>query len=83
MTELESNKDLEELAINTIRGLSMDAPHAANSGHQGTAMALAPIAHVLFTRILRYSAQHQSVPLEEFALHIKVDVRELSAVKLF
>ena len=58
MTELESNKDLEELAINTIRGLSMDAPHAANSGHQGTAMALAPLAHVLFTRILRYSAQH-------------------------
>tara|TARA_S200000501_G_scaffold378837_1_gene444071 strand:+ start:6966 stop:8795 length:1830 start_codon:yes stop_codon:yes gene_type:complete len=36
----------------------MDAPHAAKSGHQGTAMALAPLAHVLFTRILRYSAQH-------------------------
>ena len=35
----------------------MDAPHAAKSGHQGTAMALAPLAHVLFTRILRYSAQ--------------------------
>ena len=36
----------------------MDAPHAAASGHQGTAMALAPLAHVLFTRVLRYSAKH-------------------------
>ncbi len=48
--------DLESLAINVIRGLSMDAPHAASSGHQGTAMALAPLAHVLFTRVLRYDA---------------------------
>ena len=36
----------------------MDAPHRAKSGHQGTAMALAPLAHVLFSRVLRYSAQH-------------------------
>src|ERR1700709_1375594 len=35
----------------------MDAPLAAKSGHQGTAMALAPLAHVLFTRILRYDPQ--------------------------
>src|ERR1700733_10621776 len=34
----------------------MDAPLAANSGHQGTAMALAPLAHVLFTRIMDYDA---------------------------
>ena len=46
--------DLEQLGINVIRGLAMDAPRAANSGHPGTAMALAPLAHVLFTRILRY-----------------------------
>ncbi len=32
----------------------MDAPLAANSGHQGTAMALAPLAHVLFSRIMKY-----------------------------
>ena len=32
----------------------MDAPAAANSGHQGTAMALAPLAHVLFSRVMRY-----------------------------
>ena len=45
---------LEERAINTVRGLAIDAPHAARSGHQGTAMALAPLAHVLWTRIMRY-----------------------------
>src|SRR6516164_2465707 len=52
--------DLEQLAINVIRGLAMDAPQAANSGHPGTAMALAPLAHVLWTRIMRYdpSAPH-------------------------
>ena len=46
--------DLDQLGINVIRGLAMDAPRAANSGHPGTAMALAPLAHVLFTRILRH-----------------------------
>ena len=46
--------DLEMRAINTVRGLAMDMPQAANSGHQGTAMALAPLAHVLWTRIMRY-----------------------------
>jgi transketolase len=46
--------DLEQLAINVIRGLAMDAPRAADSGHPGTAMALAPLAHVLFTRIMRH-----------------------------
>ncbi len=40
----------------------MDAPNAARSGHQGTAMALAPLAHVLFTRILKYDAQDPEWP---------------------
>lgn len=48
--------DFDARAINTIRGLAMDAPHAARSGHQGTAMSLAPLAHVLFSRIMRYDA---------------------------
>ena len=43
-----------ELGINVIRGLAMDAPEKANSGHSGTAMALAPLAHVLWTRIMRH-----------------------------
>jgi transketolase len=55
-----SDRDLEELGINVIRGLAMDAPQKANSGHPGTAMALAPLAHVLWTRVMRHdpSAAH-------------------------
>jgi transketolase len=45
---------LEELAINTIRTLSMDAVQAANSGHPGTPMALAPLAYCLWQRYLRF-----------------------------
>jgi transketolase len=48
--------ELEQRAINVIRGLAMDAPHRARSGHQGTAMALAPLAHVLWTRVMNYDA---------------------------
>ncbi|MCP4223936.1 MAG: transketolase, partial [Actinomycetia bacterium] len=40
----------------------MDGPHRARSGHQGTAMALAPLAHVLFTRVLRYDAAEPQWP---------------------
>ena len=44
----------ELLAINTIRTLSMDAVQAADSGHPGTPMALAPVAYVLCNEFLRY-----------------------------
>jgi transketolase len=54
--------ELEEQAINVIRGLSMDGPQAANSGHPGTAMALAPLAHVLWTRIMDYDAEAPDWP---------------------
>ena len=53
---------LEQRGISVIRGLAMDAPHAARSGHQGTAMALAPLAHVLWTRIMRYDPQRPDWP---------------------
>ncbi len=46
--------ELEQLGINVVRGLAMDAPQKADSGHPGTAMALAPLGHVLFTRIMRH-----------------------------
>src|ERR1700741_3515180 len=54
--------DIEQRSIAVIRGLAMDAPNAARSGHQGTAMALAPLAHVLWTRIMRYDAEDPEWP---------------------
>src|ERR1700675_645043 len=46
--------NLDQLSINTIRTLSMDAVQAANSGHPGTPMALAPVAYTLWQKYLRY-----------------------------
>src|SRR6266481_2769827 len=45
---------LDQLCINTIRTLSMDAVQQANSGHPGTPMALAPVAYSLWQRHLRF-----------------------------
>src|SRR4051812_27295882 len=54
MTTVDAGQDLQQLGINVIRGLAMDAPQKANSGPPGTAMALAPLAHALWTRVMRY-----------------------------
>jgi len=54
VTDTAERTDIEQLGINVIRGIAMDAPQQANSGHPGTAMALAPLAHVLWTRIMHY-----------------------------
>jgi transketolase len=54
--------DLEQRAVDVIRGLAMDAVQQANSGHPGTPMALAPLAHVLFTRVMRYDAADPTWP---------------------
>src|SRR5712692_3402100 len=51
-----ATSDIEQRGVNVIRGLAMDAVQAANSGHPGTPMALAPLAHVLWTRVMRYDA---------------------------
>jgi transketolase len=48
-------KSIEQVAINTIRTLSMDAVQAANSGHPGTPMALAPVAYQLWAHNMRYN----------------------------
>jgi len=45
----------DELAVNTIRTLSMDGVEKAKSGHPGAPMALAPLAYTLFTRVMRHS----------------------------
>ena len=49
-----SNDDLDQLAINTIRTLSIDAVQQAKSGHPGTPMALAPLVYTLWNRVMRF-----------------------------
>lgn len=49
--------EIDKLAIAVIRGIAMDAPLLAKSGHQGTAMSLAPLAHVLYSRIMNHAPQ--------------------------
>src|ERR1700753_628868 len=56
------SKDLEQLCINTVRVLSADAVQKANSGHPGTPMATAPMAHVLWSTIMHYNPQHPDWP---------------------
>jgi transketolase len=48
VTETVARVGLDELCINTVRTLAMDAVQQADSGHPGTAMALAPLAYVLW-----------------------------------
>jgi len=50
----QSFDEIDQLAITTIRTLSIDAIERANSGHPGAPMALAPVAYLLFTRMLRH-----------------------------
>ena len=50
-------KDIEQLSINTIRTLSMDAVQQANSGHPGTPMAMAPVVYALWQKILRFDPE--------------------------
>ncbi len=47
--------ELRRRSIDTIRALSMDAVQQANAGHPGTAMALAPLAYLLYTEVMRHS----------------------------
>jgi len=48
-------QNLDQLCINTIRTLSMDAVQAANSGHPGTPMALAPVAYSVYDRFMKFN----------------------------
>jgi transketolase len=49
--------DLDRLCINTIRTLAIDAVQAANSGHPGTPMALAPLVYTIWNRVMRFDPQ--------------------------
>ncbi|HZZ72699.1 MAG TPA: transketolase [Pirellulales bacterium] len=57
-----ANSALEQLAINTIRTLAMDGVQAANSGHPGTPMALAPVAYSLWQQHLRFDPENPKWP---------------------
>jgi transketolase len=48
---------LDQLSINTIRTLSIDAVQQANSGHPGTPMALAPLVYTIWNRVMRFDPQ--------------------------
>jgi transketolase len=48
------DRDIDQICIDTIRTLSIDAIQKANSGHPGTPMALAPVAYTLWQRFLRF-----------------------------
>src|SRR5690349_25067576 len=50
----EADKHIDQLAIDTIRTLAIDAVQAANSGHPGAPMALAPVAYTLWQQFLRF-----------------------------
>jgi transketolase len=68
---MDSPAQLEQLAINTIRTLSMDAVQAANSGHPGTPMAMAPVTYLLWNEILRFDPEDPIWPnRDRFVLSI-------------
>jgi transketolase len=52
--------DIDQLAVNTIRTLAIDAVERANSGHPGTPMGLAPVAYLLFTKFLKHNPANPS-----------------------
>ncbi|MDT8402267.1 MAG: transketolase [Bacteroidales bacterium] len=49
------NKTLDQISINTIRTLSMDAVQAANSGHPGTPMAMAPLTYLIYKQFMKFN----------------------------
>jgi transketolase len=57
-----SEADVQKRSIDTIRVLAMDAVQKANAGHPGTAMALAPLAYLLYTKVMRHNPANPKWP---------------------
>jgi transketolase len=57
-TTTNTTPELDQLCINTIRALSLDAVQRAESGHPGLPLGMAPAAYVLWTRFMRYNPKH-------------------------
>jgi len=66
---VEGDTTLDQLSINTIRTLAMDAVQAANSGHPGTPMAMAPVAYTLWQRFLRFDPADPIWPNRDRYVH--------------
>src|SRR4051794_15845203 len=62
MSTTTESATIDELSVNTIRTLSIDAVQKANSGHPGAPMGLAPLAYVLYTRIMRHNPANPDWP---------------------
>jgi len=62
LPRVSDHASIDQSCINTIRTLAMDAVQAANSGHPGTPMALAPVAYCLMDRVLRFDPEHPIWP---------------------
>jgi transketolase len=62
MTDYKHTNKMDELCVNTIRTLAIDAVQQANSGHPGTPMALAPVVYCLWQRFLRFDPSHPIWP---------------------
>ena len=62
MTTTTTDQARAALGVNVIRALAMDSVQNAGNGHPGTAMALAPLAHVLWTRVMSYDAARPDWP---------------------
>ncbi len=66
-----SPRALDELAINTMRTLAMDAVQAANSGHPGTPMSMSPVVYTLWQYVLRFDPENPIWPnRDRFVLSI-------------
>jgi transketolase len=87
---LQAAKPIDEISINTIRTLAIDAVQKANSGHPGTAMAMAPLAYELWRNILRFDPEDPTWPNRDrfilsagHASMLLYAVLHLSGVKAF
>ena len=65
MSTTTGTQTLDELCVNTIRTLSMDAVQKANSGHPGAPMGLAPLAYTLYTRVMRHNPSDPDWPARD------------------
>src|ERR1700734_982116 len=61
-TDQSRSSDHDELSVNTIRTLTMDAVQKANSGHPGTPMGMAPVAYTLWQEFLRFDPEDPIYP---------------------